>query len=279
MTTVHSNHGLKRPELSREDIQLKKEPQRDGQEGRTGDTAKSHTPGGGPTRQRTVTLQRFSHGREGSGSLLGVPSPGVLYQEDEPPERVALKVSRALFLEPLGAGGYRGFTLRGVQTTSLTPGHRAQVPGPHLTAGLGGSLGEAGRRARPDRSHTRELLPLKEADAASSSLRPKTWPGPASAATLQAKQLTGRDAASLTCCRASCQMGLNPQRPLTRTSQLTIPESPTPKTQFPYSPRIPCAQGPALPQSQNSLRPGPNSPTVLECPASRAQLRHSPRIS
>ena len=163
-----------------------------------------------------------------------------------------MKASSALFLEPLGAGGYRGFTLKGVQTTSHTLEHRAQVPGPHLTAGLGGSLGEARRRAHPDRSHTWELLPLKEADAASSSLRPKTWPGPASAATLQAKQLTGRDAASLTCCRASCQMGLNPQRPLTRTCQLTIPASPAPRTQLPHGPRIPCAQGPAHPRPPQS---------------------------
>lgn len=182
--------------------------------------------------------QRFSHRSEGSGSLLGVPSPRVLYQEDEPPEHVALKVSRALFLEPLRAGGYSGFTLKGVQTASHTPEHRAQVPGPHLTAGLGGSLGEARRRAHPDRSHTWELLPLREADAASSSLGPKTWPGPASAATLQAKQLTGRDAASRTCCRESCQMGLNPQLPPTRTCQLTIPESPAPRAQLPHSPRM-----------------------------------------
>ena len=219
-----------------------------------------------PTPQEGDPHAALLHRSEGSGSLLGVPSPGVLYQEDEPPEHVALKASRTLFLEPLGAGGYRGFTLKGVQTTSHTLEHRAQVPGPHLTAGLGGSLGEARRRAHPDRSHTWELLPLKEADAASSSLGPKTWPGPASAATLQATQLTERDAASLTCCRASCQMGLNPQRPLTRTCQLTIPASPAPRTQLPHGPRIPCAQGPAPP------------PTVLECPEIRTQLPHGPRI-
>ena len=145
-----------------------------------------------PTPQEGDPLQRFSHRSEGSGSLLGVSSPGVLYQEDN-----------ALYQQGIisGAGGrgYSGFTLKGVQTTSHAPEHRAQVPRPHLTASLGGSLGEAGRRAHPDRSHIWELLPLKEADAASNSLGPKTWPGPA---TIQAKQLTGRDAASLTCCRA-----------------------------------------------------------------------------
>ena len=128
------------------------------------------------------------------------------------------------------------------------------MPRPHLTAGLGGSLGEAGRRAHPDRSHIWELLPLKEADAASSSLGPKTWPGPA---TLQAKQLTGRDAASLTCCRASCQVGLNPQLPLARTGQLTIPEPPAPRTQLPHGPRIPRQE----PSSATVPEPPEPSPT------------------
>ena len=54
-----------------------------------------------PTPQEGDPLQRFSHRSEGSGSLLGVSSPGVLYQEDKPPSKPeALKVSRALFLEP-----------------------------------------------------------------------------------------------------------------------------------------------------------------------------------
>ena len=172
LSWTHQNHNCAQPPRMKKAGSLQKRPTTE--EGTTVRRARAVDRWRSqiPTPRRVTHTQRFSHRSEGSGSLLGVPSPRVLYQEDEPPEHVALKVSRALFLEPLGAGGYSSFTLKGVHTASHTPEHRAQVPGPHLTAGLGGSLGVARRRAHPDRSHTWELLPLRETDAASSSLGP-----------------------------------------------------------------------------------------------------------
>ena len=45
--------------------------------------------------ERILQLQRSSPKREESEPHVGLPGPGVLHQEDEPPEQLALKISGA----------------------------------------------------------------------------------------------------------------------------------------------------------------------------------------
>ena len=58
---------------------------------------------------------------KGSQRDIRLPSTGVLYQEDELPEHLALKISGAFFQEFQKAGGNRHFTFKGCTQYALGP--------------------------------------------------------------------------------------------------------------------------------------------------------------
>ena len=60
-----------------------------------------------------LQLQRFPPRSKGSKPHIGLPSLGILHQEDEPPECLALKASGAYFPESQRAVGNRDSTLKG----------------------------------------------------------------------------------------------------------------------------------------------------------------------
>ena len=77
---------------------------------------------GQPTKWRIIILQKFSHRSESSKPHIRLPILGVQHWEEEPPERLALKASRAWLQELSRTGGNTDSTLGG-----CTPGPRAKV--------------------------------------------------------------------------------------------------------------------------------------------------------
>ena len=73
--------------------------------------------GGQPTKWRII-LQKSSHRSESSEPHVRLTSPGVLHQEDEPPEHLALKACGAYFWESQQTERNIGFTLK-VRTQNL----------------------------------------------------------------------------------------------------------------------------------------------------------------
>ena len=79
-----------------------------------------------------VQLQRFSPRNQGSELNVGLPSLGILHQEDEFPEHLSLKANGAYFLENQRTVGNRDSTLKGcIQnlTCSGTQGRSSNLKG------------------------------------------------------------------------------------------------------------------------------------------------------
>ena len=103
--------------------------------------------GGWPTDWKIIILQRFSHQNESSEPHLRLPSLGVCHWEEEPPDHLALKTSRARLQEIHRTGKNRNSIPGGCIQVFVYPGKKAltsKEPGPDLPAGPAGSPWEAG---------------------------------------------------------------------------------------------------------------------------------------
>ena len=69
--------------------------------------------GGQPTNWKIIITQKFSHRNKSSEPHARVPSLGVLQQEEEPPENLALKAGRVWLQEFYRTGWNRNSTLEG----------------------------------------------------------------------------------------------------------------------------------------------------------------------
>lgn len=78
-----------------------------------------------PTNGRIIISERFSQRTMRSEPHIGVPRPGVLHQEDKPPEYLASKVSEVYFQDSQRARGNREFILKGTHKISHALGLRA----------------------------------------------------------------------------------------------------------------------------------------------------------
>ena len=82
---------------------------------------------GDPQAEGISQLQNSSPRSEGSESHIRLPSPGDLHQEDELPEYLALKSSRAYIWESWRSIGNRDSTLKGHAQNLTTPSPSAEA--------------------------------------------------------------------------------------------------------------------------------------------------------
>ena len=82
---------------------------------------------GRPTNWRIIILQTFSHRSESSEPhIRPPPQTGIQHQEEEPPEHLALKASRARFQELHKIGGNRDLTLEGHTQNLMCAGTKSK---------------------------------------------------------------------------------------------------------------------------------------------------------
>lgn len=102
---------------------IKKEPQQNEQTGRRCRIVKTHVPRS--ESRKCHTCRRPPQGARGPSPTLGSPSPGVT-RGDEPPQRLALKTSKACVWESQRAAGNR-LLLKGNHEISHTPSPSAEA--------------------------------------------------------------------------------------------------------------------------------------------------------
>ena len=138
--------GIYQKRSTTEDV--RKEPQRDGQERWTRDIIKSHTTDlSDPRTGEELQCRGSPTGVKVLNPTSGSPAGGVWHQEEEPPEHWALKTSGAELQEPHRTEGKLRLHSWNLHQVSLAPGPWAKAvilwePGPDLRGALGGSLGE-----------------------------------------------------------------------------------------------------------------------------------------